>query len=138
MELNFLCKSACGRCQNQTAARTAQGFMRGRGHHVGEWNRVRVLAGGDQPRDVRHVDEQVRADRIGDGAKARPIDDTRIGRESRDDHLGTMLLCETLHLIVVDDAGLRNDPVLDRFEELAREIDLGAMGQMTAMIEAHP
>jgi len=102
MELNFLCKSACGRARIKP------------------------------PRGPRS------ADRIGDGAKARKVDDTRIRRESRHDHLGSMLLCEAVHLVVIDDAGLWNDPVLHRFEELAGEIDLGAMGQMAAMIEAHP
>ena len=48
-----------------------------------------------------------------------------------------MLLRKPFDLIVVDDAGFSDEAVLHRLEEFAREVDLGAVRQMTAMIEAH-
>ncbi len=39
--------------------------------------------------------------------------------------------------LVVDLAGRRIEPVLHRVEKLAREIDLGAVRQVPAMVEAH-
>jgi hypothetical protein len=59
-------------------------------------------------------------------------------RESRDDHLRPVLLRQPLDLRVVDLAGDGIQPVLDCVEELAREIDLGAVRQVPPVIEAHP
>ena len=42
--------------QNDTAARTAQGFMRSRGHHVRMGHGIGVNAGGDQTGNVGHID----------------------------------------------------------------------------------
>ena len=42
------------------------GFVGGGGHNVRMWNRVRVNASGNQTGNVRHVDEQVRADAVSD------------------------------------------------------------------------
>ena len=38
-----------------------------------------MLATGDEPGDMRHVDEKERANRVGDLAKPRKIDDSWIG-----------------------------------------------------------
>ena len=46
-----------------------------------------IDAGGDEPGVVRHVDHQERADRVGDRAKALPVDDPRIRRCAGDDEL---------------------------------------------------
>ena len=48
--------------------RARQGFVGGGGDDVRVRYRVRVHAGGDQARHVRHVDEQVSADAVGDFA----------------------------------------------------------------------
>jgi hypothetical protein len=82
-------------------------------------HRVRVHAGGDQAGDVGHVDEQVGADLVGDGAEARPVDDLRIGGEAGDDHLRLVLDGEALDFVVIDQA-LLVDAVLDGVEELCR------------------
>ena len=100
-------------------------------------HRVRVDAGRDQTRDVRHVDHEVRADRVRDPAEALPVDDARIRREAGEDHLRPMLAREPLDGGVVDLAGRRVEAVLHGVEEPPREIDLGAVRQVTAMVEAH-
>src|SRR6185437_6798034 len=90
----------------------------------------------DGSRDVRHVHEQVSADLVGDLAKASPIHDLRIRAQPGHDHFRLVLDREFLDRVVIDQA-LIIHAVLHRVEELAREIRLGAVGQMTAMREAH-
>ncbi len=80
-----------GARQDQATARTAQGLVGGGGDHVGERHRVRVDASGDQAGDVGHVDEQVGADLVCDGAEAGEIEDLGIGGEAGDDHLRLVL-----------------------------------------------
>src|SRR5690606_30178459 len=60
--------------QNQTAARTAQGFVSGGGDDVGVRHRAWVHASGDQTGHVGHVDEQVSAYFVGDFAEFGPVD----------------------------------------------------------------
>ena len=71
---------------DDAAARPAQTFVRGGGDEMRVRNRARMLAARDQPGDVRHVDEKKRADRIGDLAQPREIDDARISRRAGGDH----------------------------------------------------
>ncbi len=55
--------------QDHAAARTAQGLVGGRRHHMGMGERARMRAAGDQAGEVRHVDQQERADLVGDLAE---------------------------------------------------------------------
>ena len=48
-----------------------------------------------------------------------------------------MLVGQALHLVVVDGAGLAGHAVEDDVVEPAREVDRGAVGQVTAMGEVH-
>ncbi len=86
---------------------------------------------------MRHVDHQIGTDGIGDGPEARPIDKPRVGREAGDDHLGAMIKGQTLDLGVVDLAGLGIQAVLDRVVDLAREVRLGTVREVTAVRQAH-
>ena len=60
--------------EDEAAARAAQRLVRGGGDEIGIGNRRRMDARRDESRDVRHVDEEQRAARIGDLAQAREID----------------------------------------------------------------
>ncbi len=86
------------------------------------------MPGGDEAGDVRHVDDEVGADALGDLREARPVDDARVGREAGDDHLRPVLVGQALHLLVVDLAGIGADAVLRGAEELAGEVDLARRG----------
>jgi hypothetical protein len=121
---------------DDAAARTAQCLVRGRRDDMRVWQRTRVNARGDQAGDVRHVDEQVGADLVGDGAHARPVDDLRIRRKTGDDHLRLVFERELLHVVVVDEA-VGVHAVLHRIEDLAGKIDLRAVGQMPAVGKRH-
>ena len=78
--------------QDHPAARAAERLVdRGRGH-VRVLDRVRVLAGGDQAGEVRHVDHQLRVDRVGDLAEGGEVELPRVGRPAGDDHLRPVLV----------------------------------------------
>ena len=100
-------------------------------------DRRRVLAAGDQARDVRHVDEERRADRVRDLAHPRPVDDARVGREAADDHLRPHLLGQLLHGVVVDQLGLAIDAVRVDLVELAAEVRGAAVREVAAGRQVH-
>ena len=126
-----------GARQDQSAARSAQRLVRRGGHHVGVRQGVRVDAGRHQPRHVRHVDDEVGADALGDGGEARPVDDARVGGKSGDDHLRPVFFGEPLHLLVIDLAGVGTDAVLRGAKELAGKIHARAVSQVTAVVKTH-
>src|SRR5690606_12741123 len=123
--------------QDQAAARAAQGLVGGGGDHVGVGQRVRVHASGNQAGDVGHVDEQVGAYLVGDGAEAREVQDLGVGGEAGDDHLRLVLNGQALDFVVVDQAGGGVQAVLHGLVDLAGEVHGSAVGQVAAVGQAH-
>src|SRR5215469_404712 len=64
---------------NDAATRPAQTLVRGGGDKVRVRDRTGMLPACYETGDVRHVDEQYRANRIRDLTQSQKIDDTRIG-----------------------------------------------------------
>src|SRR5690606_4836619 len=123
--------------ENNTAARAAQGFVGSGGGNVGNLHRVRVQASGNEASDVGHIHHQVGAHLVSDIAEALPIQHLRVVRETRHDHLGLVLQRQTLDLLVVHQAGFRVKAVLHGIVDFAGEVDLGTVGQVTAVGQAH-
>src|SRR5678815_2490771 len=71
---------------NDAAPRPAQTLMCGGGDKMRVWDRTWMLAAYNQTSDVRHVDEQKRADRIRNLAQTREIDNARISRCTGGNH----------------------------------------------------
>ena len=96
-------------------------------------------ATGDETGEMRHVDHEVGADRVGDFAEALEIPGTRIGRAAGDDQLRLHFLGAARHRIHVDDLVLAPHGVVLRLEPLAGQIDRRAVGEMAAggEVEAH-
>ena len=92
-----------------------------------------MQAGGHQSGDVRHIDQEERADGVGDLAEAGEIEDARIGAGAGDDHLGLMLLGEARQLVVVDGLGFLAHAVGDDLVGLAGEVELVAVGEVAAV-----
>ena len=69
--------------EDHPAARPAERLVDRGGDHVGVRDGARVLAGGDEPGEVRHVDHQLGADRVGDLAEGGEVELPRIGATSR-------------------------------------------------------
>jgi len=103
---------------------------------VGERRFVR--AAGDQARDVRHVDHQVRADFVGNRAERGPIPRTRISGAAGDDQLRLVLTRERSDVVHVDQVIVGAHAVRDRLEPLAAHVDRRTVRQVTARIEIEP
>ncbi len=121
--------------QDHPAAGAAERLVDRRGHDVGIGHRVGVQAGGDQPREVRHVDHQQGADLVGDLAEAGEVEPARVGRPAREQELRAPLARDPRHLVHVDQARLAIDLVGDDVVEPARHVDLHAVAEMAAMGE---
>ena len=94
-------------------------------------------ASGDKAADVCHVDHQVRADGIGNGAKARKVDHARIGARPGDDELRAYLLGHARERVVVDGLGLGVNAVKMRLKIFPGQGCLAAVRQVAAVGEVH-
>ena len=135
--VDLLLQVFVGLAQDQAAARAAQGLVGGGGGDVGDAHRAGVDAGGDQAGHVGHVHQQDGAHFVGDVTEALPVDDLGVGGEAGHDHLRLVLAGQLFHLVVVDQAGVVVQAVLDGVVHLAGEIRLGTVGQVTAGVQAH-
>ena len=127
----------CSPAEDHAGARSAQRLVRGRGDEIGVRHRARMLPGGHQAGDVRHVGHHRRADASGDFADAREIDDARVGAGAHHDHLRLVFVGEARQLVVVDALVVLADAVRDDRVELAREIQRMAVREMAAVREVH-
>src|SRR5699024_5578808 len=84
-----------------------------------------------------HVDQEPGADRVGDGAHARPVDRPRVGGETADEHFRLVLLGQGLNLVVVNQAGGGVDAVLHGVVLAPGEVGGGAVGEVAAGVETH-
>src|SRR5699024_6302259 len=123
--------------QNQAAARAAQGLVGGGGDDVGMRQGAGVLAASDEAGDVGHVDEEPGADGVGNLAHAGPVDGARVGGKTTNEHFRLMFVGEALDLVVVEQAGVGVDAVLDGVVLAPGEVGGGAVGHMAAGVETH-
>ncbi len=96
-----------------------------------------MQSGRNEPRDVREVDQQRRADLVGDLAKRLVLHDPRIRARAGDDELRLVLARQRAHLIEVDQLRILLHAVRDGVIELAGKTDLRAVRQMAAVRERH-
>ncbi len=115
----------------------AQGFVRGRGHHMGMRDRTRIEAGGDQPREMGHVHHQIGADRIGDRSELGEVYMAAIGRAAGDDQLGPFAQRDLGQGVVIDQLVLATHSIGYGLEPLARVVGGAAMGQVAAGGQVH-
>ena len=125
--------------QNHARTRATESLVNGGRHNVRMRNRRRVQTGGNQTCEVRHVRPQLRADLIGDGAESFEVEVARVRRPTCDENI--RLFCERLltHLVHIDPHGVLIHTVCGDVVELAGEVQLHAVGQVTAVcqVEAH-
>src|SRR5262249_61994661 len=116
----------------EARARAAQRLVRGRGDDVGVRKRTGMCPAGDEPGEMRHVDEEVGADLIGNFAEAAEIDETGIGRSAGDDDLWAVLPGELCHLLDVDTVVIAPYAVRHGLEPAPRHVHGRAVGQVAA------
>jgi len=119
--------------ENHAAAWAAQSLVRGGSDDIGVLARIGMELGGDQAGEMRHIDQQQRAHRIGDLAKARKIEDARIGAAAGDDHFRLVLFGQARDLVVIDTLVFAAHVIRDHVIGLAREIQVMAVREMAAM-----
>ena len=119
--INLLCELLAA--ENHTAARTAEGLMRGGGDDIRRGNGRGMLAGSHKTCNVRHIHHEISADLIGNRAEACEINDTGICRCTRNDQAGLVLHGKALDLVVIDKVGFFINAVGDEVIVKAGKID---------------
>ena len=122
--------------QEHAAPGAPEGLVGGGGHHVGIGDGGGVAPGGHQAGDVGHVHEQIGAHLVGDVGEGLEVDDPGVGGGAGQDHAGLVLSGQVPHLVVVDAAVLAQ-AVGHHVVVLARKIHRGAVGQVSALVQAH-
>src|SRR6266581_8404291 len=122
-----------GLTENHPAARAAQRLMRGGRDYLRMGDGGRVHAAGDEPGEMRHVDDEYCADFIGDRAQRREIDDPRVRAAATDDDPRLLFLGDLAHFVIINPPRLFTDVIRRRLEQRAREIDGRAVCEMPAM-----
>ena len=135
--IEFLLQLFIGAGEDETAARAAQGFVRGGGNDIGNRHRVRVQPRCDQPGDVRHIDQQISADAVGNLAETLEIKNLRIGGKAGDDHLRLVLAGHALQRVVINQAGFQVKAVVNGVVQPAGKADRRAVRQMAAVAKIH-
>jgi hypothetical protein len=102
--------------EDETSTGTTEGLVGGGGDDVAELEGARLLAGGDQTRDVGHVGKEVGALGVGDLAKPSVVPVTGVSGTTADEETGLEEVGVGLELRVVDDTGGRVDSVWERLE----------------------
>ncbi len=124
--------------QDAPASRSAKGLVRGERDDVGTWNRIGIYTAGNQAGHMCRIEQEVRADLVGDCFERFWVDTPRIARRPGDDHLRTMLQSQIADLVHVDALVSGRDLVGDEVVELAADVDRRPVGEMTTVIEAQP
>ena len=124
--------------EKKARAGTRESLVNGRRHDIGKRHRARVETSGHKAREVRHIDPQLRANFIGDRAEGFKVEVTRVCRPPCNDHVRVRLEGLRAHTIHVDAAGLGIDLVGRDVVELARKVDLHAVGEVPAVREGKP
>ena len=123
--------------EDHRAPGTAHRLVRREAHEVGVRHRAWMSAARDQTREVRHVDEEIRVNRVRDGGHPLEVEDARVRAVTREQHLGAHLARLLLEHVVIDPLGVRIDAVRHEVIELAGEIHRAAVTEVAAVAQVH-
>ena len=118
--------------QDEPAPGSAQGLGRGAGDDVGMRQGRGVRAGGDEPCDMGHVDQQSGFDGFGDACHAFEVDRARIGGAAGDQQHRAHLAGPGLDPVVVEQAARAVHTVVMGVEPAPRKVRPGTVAEMTA------
>jgi hypothetical protein len=97
-----------------------------------------MQSGRDQPGEVRHVDDEVGTDGVGDLPEAREVELAGVGRPAGQNHLRAAPMRELLDLVHVDQARLPVDVVRDDVVQPPREVELHPVREVAAVRQLEP
>ncbi len=96
-----------------------------------------MRAARDEAGDVGGVDEEERADLVGDGTERGEVDDARVRGRARDDHLRAGGLRDRADRVVVERLGFGVEAVPDEVVHAPAEVHRRAVGEVTTLVEGH-
>src|SRR5581483_11725333 len=106
--------------------------------YVGVGDGRRMGPAGDEPGDVGGVDDEQRPDLVGDRPEGGEVDRAGIGGGRGDDGPGPLGPGQIPDHVVVEDLGVGVHAVGNELVEAPGEVDRRAVGQVAALVEAHP
>ena len=121
--------------ENETGARAAEGLVSSGGYDIGVWDRARMQSGGDEAREVCHVNPELGSDFVGDLLHGLEVFDTRVGAPAADDHGRVGFERALADDFRVDAEGFGIDSVGFGMVEASGEVDFHAVGEVSAMVE---
>src|SRR5918998_397297 len=122
--------------EDHAAARPAQRLVGRRSHDLAVRDRRGVDVGGDEPRYVGHVREEVGFDLVGDLAEPLELEDARVGARAGQDHPRSLAQRDLAQLVVVYVAVVA-DAVVDYGVGAAREVEPHPVGEVAAVGQVH-
>ena len=123
--------------EDDTATPGPKGLVRGRGHHMRVWHRVRVNTCRNKTRDMGHVDHQIGTDLIRNFAELGKIESPRIGRSAGQNDLWLTRLGLRAERVEIDQMGRFINAILFGIEPFARQVRGCTVGQVTTRGKRH-
>src|SRR5262249_14375939 len=121
--------------EDEPGAWSAQCLVGGAGDDLRVRNWRRMHAAGDKAREVSHINNKDGAAFVSDGAHTGKVECARIRAAAADDDFGLLAQRRLFELIVVDGLGIFANAVGDDFVELAGEVQLVAVSEVSAVSE---
>ena len=119
--------------EDEAGTWSAQRLVGGAGDNLRVRNRRWMHASGNETGEVRHINDENGAAFIGDGAHTRKVECPRIGAAATNNDLGLFAKSGLFELVVVDGLGILADAVGDDLVKLAGEVQLVAVGEVSAV-----
>ena len=123
--------------QDHAAAWAAQDLVGGEGDDVGVRHGTGDRLARHEADEVGGVHHEDRPDLVSDLAEGGEIDEAGVRRRSSDDHPRLVLQRDRADLVVVDGLGVLAHAVGHDLEPLAGEVDLGSVGEVATVRQAH-
>ena len=121
--------------EDDAAARTAEGLVRGGCDDVGILHGVLKQTRGDEAGGMCHVDHEDGAYLVGDCAHALPVPFAGICGCAADDELRLVFESLALHVVIINQAGLLVELIADRVIKLTRHVNRRSVSQVAAVCE---
>ncbi len=134
IKIKFLCCFLI--TENQTAAGSPQGLVRGGRHHVRVRNGAWVQPCRHKSGNMRHIHHQNRADLISHLAELLKINRARISRRARNNHLRLIGKRKLPHLIIIQKTVVI-DTIRNNVKIFARHINRTSVRQVPAVVQIH-
>ena len=123
--------------EDEAGTGSTETLMRGCRDKVGDRNGILMDTTCNEACDVRHINEEVGSDGVGNLTESHKVDLARVGGSAGREHLRANFLGLLGKGIIVDTAIVLRDAVVGDLVELAGEVGLVSVGEVTTMRQIH-